>query len=247
MTDHHRLEQEIAAVQRRLLPDYLPVVPGYEFAVHYAPSQAAGGDYFGFQRFDEHRIGFAIADVSGHGVQAAVMMAVLRTALSAFRVFGRMRQGVPQDINAIWNDVQVPGIFVTAIFAVLDASSGTIHAGNCGHPPARRVRRDGTVERVMCDSSPPIGVIETLDPPELSVQLAPGESLVLFTDGITEARNAAGEMFDDHRLDRAISEGAGGPERIVQSIVQSLAEHDRGLPQSDDRCILVCRRANGDA
>lgn len=213
--------------------------------MYYKPCHAAGGDYFGFQHFSDDRLGFAVADVSGHGVAAAVMMAVLRTALAAFRVFGRDRENAPQDINLIVNDCQVPGVFVTAVFASLDIRSGNIYLGNCGHPSPRFLRAGGLVESLRGESSVPIGIIDHIAPPMLVAHLHPGDSIILYTDGITEARNDDNELFGEARLDDAIRSagpGSGGGQVLIDSILKAVDQFQSGLPQSDDRCILVCTR-----
>lgn len=236
-------------IQRHLLPAGLPEVEGYRFAVHYRPCEAAGGDYYGFQPFGGDSMGFVVADVSGHGVGAAVMMAVLRAGLAAFKVFDRTIKYAPQDINAIVNECRVPGIFVTAVFTSIHFPTGLMHIGNCGHPPPRILRGCRRLEYVRCESSLPMGIEETIDPPAYVAELGRGDSVVFYTDGITETRNGRGEMFDDARLDAAILEGAGDAtrvegrsERIVEKILEALAGFDGGLPAPDDRCILVCTR-----
>lgn len=237
------LESEIAEIQRQLLPSRLPSPEGYTFAAYYEPCRAAGGDYYGFREFSPDELGFAVGDVSGHGVKAAVMMAVLRAALAAHQVFGRNRKFVSQDLNQIVNAVGVPGVFVTAFFVSLELSSGEIYCGNCGHPPALIRRADGRVEPLVGGASLPIGMVEEIDAPLFIAQLHPGEALILFTDGITEARNVAGEFFDDTGLHEAIRQSEGvDAESMLQSITGALKQHTGEVSPSDDRCVLICAR-----
>jgi phosphoserine phosphatase RsbU/P len=171
------------------------------------------------------------------------MMAVLRAALAAHQVFGRSRKFVSQDLNQIVNAVGVPGVFVTAFFVSLEFSTGEMYCGNCGHPPALLRRADGRVEPLVGIASLPIGMVEEIDAPLFIAQLQPGDALILFTDGITEARNAAGEFFDDVGLHLAIrNSGCGDAENLLQNITAALRQHTGEIPPSDDRCVLICTR-----
>lgn len=234
---------EVAAMQRHLLPAALPSLQGYEFAVAYRPCDAAGGDYYDFQQFDDGRLGIVIADVSGHGAGAAVMMAVMRGAFAAFRVFGRLRDTAAQDVNAIINEVSVPGVFVTAFLLSLDPASGQIYCGNCGHPSPMIRRANKHVAELKGPGDLPFGISESIAPPMLQDQLSPGDALVLYTDGITESRGPAGEFFGESLLARAIGESpAPDAESIVATVMSAVITHQGAAAQADDQCVLVCRR-----
>ncbi|MFZ4575624.1 MAG: PP2C family protein-serine/threonine phosphatase [Phycisphaerales bacterium] len=236
-------ERAIAALQRHLLPEHLPVVPGYDFAAFYQPCDAAGGDFYGFQAFADGRIGFVVADVAGHGAQAAVMMAALRGALAAFRVFGRPRETAPQDINAIVHEIAIPGMFITAFFVSLDTPTGTLYCGNCGHPPAIIVRADGRHERVNEAGDLPLGIVPIIDPPMMTVALERGDAMILYTDGVTEARNHLGHEFGEELLTRTLAGArAGSAQQLCDTIVEALRTHMGATPASDDQCVLVCWR-----
>lgn len=234
---------DIAALQRHLLPSSIPTIPGYDFAVLYRPSHAAGGDYYDFQRFPDGRLGFMIADVAGHGAAAAVMMAVLRGACAAFRAFERIRENAAQDLNSIINEVAVPGVFVTAFLVSLDPPTGRVFCGNCGHPSALIRRSAGSIETLDTARDLPLGIIEAIDPPMISATLEPGDSLILYTDGITEARNHSREFYSEARLRAAIlGSGCTTSEALLTSISTSVAEHEQGVRQGDDQCLLICTR-----
>jgi len=236
-------QQEIADLQRHLLPEKLPCIPGYEFAVHYRPCEVAGGDFYGFQPFADGRMGFLVADVAGHGAAAAVMMAALRSALAAFQVFGRDRESAPQDVNSIVNELAVPGMFITAFFVSLDPKTGMLYCGNCGHPPAFILRKNGNTESDSKAGDLPLGIVPNIAPPTILMQLHEGDSLILYTDGITEARSDKGEQFGDHKLSQAISSASTGSAlSICDTIVQQLQLHENCPVPADDQCVLVCRR-----
>lgn len=232
----------VALLQRQLLPALAPELSGYEFAVLYRPCEAAGGDFYGFQKFADGGLGVLVADVSGHGLRAAVMMAALRSAMSAFRVFDRLRESAPQDVNAVINDLAIPGIFITAFFVSLEPRSGRIFCGNCGHPPPLIVRADGRVQHLEGGGSPPMGIVERIEPPTIIGDLGYGDSLVLFTDGVTDARSPAGEAFENSRLKEAASRPAENADGIVRAIREAIDAHVAGAPGIDDQCVVVMRR-----
>lgn len=236
-------EPAITELQRHLLPAELPDIPGYEFSVLYRPCEEAGGDFYGFQAFADGRLGIVVADIAGHGATAAVMMAALRGALAAFRVYGRPRESAPQDLNAIVNEIGVPGMFITAFFVSLDPSSGMLYCGNCGHPPAIIVRADKSSELINAASDLPLGILPCIDPPMMPVPLQPGDTLVMFTDGVTESRDSSGREFGLPRLIDAIaSPTSTSAERVRDNVIQALTDFQVDSHPLDDRCVLVCRR-----
>ena len=233
---------ELAAIQRLLLPP-LPTIAGWDFRSHYRPCEEAGGDLFGCQALPENKTGFMIADVSGHGVRAAVVMAMLRAWLGSHKVLDRAGRGeTPANINAMLLEIEGLGMFVTAVFVSLDAADGSICYINCGHPPPRIRRADGRVVALTDGRTFPLGVTDDLDlGPHGVARLHPGDCLVLFTDGVAEARNADGDFFGDDSLDAAIGRGrcAGG---IIKEVVRSLEAFRGGVRQADDECVLVIHR-----
>jgi phosphoserine phosphatase RsbU/P len=236
-------EPPIAELQRHLLPQALPQVDGYEFAAVYRPCEEAGGDFYGFQAFADGRLGMAVADIAGHGSPAAVMMAALRGAQAAFRVFGRPRETAPQDINSVIYEIAVPGMFITAFFVSLDPRTGTLYCGNCGHPPAIIVKPSGRHEVIDAAGDLPLGIVPTINPPMMTVALDVGDTLVLYTDGVTEMRNPAGEEFGRQRLIAVVSEADGQPaQSVCDAIVRALRSHHGEAPLADDHCVLICRR-----
>lgn len=235
--------EDVAALQRHLLPAMPPAVRGYRFAVYYRPCEAAGGDYYGFQPFADGRCGFVIADVAGHGAGAAVMMAVLRTALASFRVFGRLRESAAQDVNLVLREISVPGVFVTAFFGSLDPADGALYSGNCGHPLPLVRRRDGVTTPLADMADVPLGVLDHIEPPMVTTRLAPGDAVVMYTDGVVEHPSEAGGFFGVERLTTAVAEAPqADADGILASILTHLARHAGQCAAGDDQCIVVCSR-----
>ncbi len=237
-------KEAIAAVHRYLLPHGLPEIEGYDFAVYYAPCDIAGGDLYAFQAFDDGNLGFVVADVSGHGPAAATVMAAFRGALAAFRVFGRPRERAAADLNAVVNEIGVPACFITALFVSLHPTTGAVYSGCCGHPPGLIRRASGAVELFDGPADPPLGVLVSVEAPMRMHQLLPGDTLILHTDGVTDAMSAAGVRFGEGGLWRAVLSapvGTGAGE-ILASVQASLARHTRNAEIIDDQCVLVCSR-----
>jgi phosphoserine phosphatase RsbU/P len=237
------IEQQIASLQRALLPRKLPDLPGYTFAVHYQPCEAAGGDYYDFGQFPDGSIGLVIADVAGHGLRAAMVMAMLRTAVASYLQFNTNPRNVAIGLNTLLGDLGDLHTFVTAIFFRIDGPDGEFNFQNCGHPLPRIRRKDGTVVPLSGGQSLPLGIVtdEFVIYPSRG-QLHPGEAVVFYTDGITESAGEDGSFFEDYRLDLAVSNCDGDPDSIIRSIRSSMMKHRGGRDQRDDECIVVVGR-----
>jgi len=254
----------IVRVQQSLLPNALPRIPGFDIATSYLTSDAAGGDYFDFFPLPNGEMGILIADVSGHGPAAATVMAMLHAILHAYPTDPDLD---PAAIMSFANnrlyDAGIDGSFVTAFFAILAPSTQTLRFCNCGHNPPR-LRQLPLPERLtslrhlaipLVDSAViapidqgttiPLGILPILpNAATQSVHLRPGDTLVLYTDGITEAFNAKNEMFGEEGLDdaikRAVLIGRASPaDAIIEEIHQGMFTH-RGLrPLDDDQTIVI--------
>ncbi len=237
-----KADREVAELQRLLLPERLPVVPGWDLASHYRPCDASGGDYYGFQRRTSDRLLMLVADVSGHGARAAIVMAMLRAWLCSHELLDRPTSNTATEINTLLLRIEGLGVFVTGVFVNIDLQDGSFRYINCGHPWPRIVRATGGVEHLRAGHCLPMGVCDDLGlaGPGTDV-LVVGDSLVIHTDGISEARRGDGVMFDDQRLDEAIV-GGGGAAATLDRLLASVAVFLGGAPQRDDECVLVVKR-----
>ncbi len=247
---NRKLEQqfdEVARVQRTLLPDSTPKIPGYSIGTSYLTSEKAGGDYYDFYRFDEHEWGIMIADVSGHGAAAATVMAMLHAMLPEPGDPDATPERIVPRINRRLVNSLHEGMFVTALFVHLNAQTGELSYVRCGHPPAR-VRRavTGDVEPLVGVPLLPLGIIEDYEVGGAKATLAPGDSLVMYTDGITEEprilRDGSRDMFGVERFDAALRECSGEPSCVVDSIHHALHEHTGAMKRDDDQTLVVVRR-----
>ncbi len=237
---------DVAEVQRLLLPRELPELRGWTMAVQYTPCHSAGGDFYGFRPLPSGQLGVAVADVSGHGVRAAVIMAMLRAWLGAAQHFERPAVSVAEDLNTMLLELDGLTVFVTGVFFVLDPATGIARYINCGHPPARVRRANGSVETLTGGGTIPLGISAELRAEEAGVvELAPGDSLVLFTDGIVEASDAEGNQFDYDGLDRLLASTGGRADRTLSAILEAVTAHRGNQAQADDECVLVLSRNAG--
>ncbi len=242
-----KLHSEIAKigrVQRSLLPSSVPCVECLEVAMSYEPCDAAGGDYYDYQLFGDEknrRVGFVIADVSGHGPAAAVVMAMMRTILNTFRMFGADPANVVPDVNRLLRDGLVEGTFVTAFFVVIDPRTGQASYANAGHNPPRLRRADGTIESIDHDSSYPLGVTDEMESRGHEFTMQPGDTLLLYTDGITEAMNFDDNLFGVSRLDAAVARSNGASQDVIDEVIMAVQSHEAGRPRTDDQCLLAVR------
>ncbi|MEO0630362.1 MAG: PP2C family protein-serine/threonine phosphatase, partial [Planctomycetota bacterium] len=253
---HFKLDaqmHEIGRVQRSLLPSSWPSDPGFTVATSYEPSEAAGGDYYDHRSFPnpaggEDLLGVVIADVSGHGPVAAVTMAVFRTAMLATRLYTTEPTRTVPDVNAMVFDSVEPGTFVSAFLVTFEPATGLAMYANCGHNPPRLRRASGAIESIDGAGGPPFGILPDLEPVGDAFVMQPGDTLVLYTDGITEAFSPDRELFGEDRLDAAIAEGEGDPERTKRAILDAVAAHAGSRPRDDDQTLVIVRyNGPGDA
>ena len=236
----------IAELQQSLLPTGVPHVPGLDVAVHYRTANRAGGDYYDFFPLPDGRLGVLLADVSGHGTPAAVLMSITHSLTHA-------RPDVPEhpgEFLAYLNEhlakryTLTTGTFVTAVYAVFDPHAGTVTYANAGHDPLR-ARLAPSAQFAPLDQIRrlPLGVTHrTHGPyPEQVVELRAGDAVTVFTDGITEAMNPAGEAYGVGRLDDALATGGDDAGRSVASLVSNMEHFLGSASAEDDRTLVLVR------
>jgi len=238
--------EQVATIQRSLLPSSLPDIPNVALATSYLTSAEAGGDYYDFFDLGDGMWGFLIADVAGHGAAAATVMAMLRAILHAYEGEEETPRAVMRYCNEKLATSPLEGSFTTAFCALLNVRTGELTYSRCGHNPPRLRRADGTIEELECAGTLPLGIDPDIPMEQSSVTLHAGDTLVLYTDGITEAFSPRGpggerEMFGVERLDRAIAAIAESPSAIVDAILGNLYEHTRTMVRDDDQTLVVAR------
>ena len=246
--ERHRLEQELAVgqqIQLGMLPKDCPVVPGWEFAAVYQAAGQVGGDFYDFFELpgEPGRLGIVIADVADKGVPAALMMALSRTIIRTKALGGRSPSSALMRANeSILNDSR-SDLFVTAFYATLDTHSGRLTYANAGHNrPLWLQVRSGEIQEVTARGIA-LGVLEDIELEEREIDVAPGDLLVFYTDGVTEAMNTSGQQFDGERLRAAvIANPDASAQQILSAVVDAVRAFTGDTPQSDDITLFVAKR-----
>jgi len=239
-----RLEEELAVgrqIQRSLLPMTTPQIPGWEFAAFYESARQVGGDLYDFFELPHDRLGLLIADVTGKGVPAALFMAFSRTIIRNEAMSG----GLPAHVLQCANDLIVrdsrANLFLTAFYAILNIETGELIYADGGHDWPLWVH-DGECTELATQSSL-LGMFPSIKLEERAISFAPGDALVMFTDGVTEARSASGEFFGDERLQKIVRAHAdASAEQIASAIASAVSEFVGDSPQSDDVTLVVVKR-----
>lgn len=236
-----KAELDVAkALQIAILPSAFPRLPGCDGAARMIPATTMGGDFYDFIELRDGRIGLVMADVSGKGVPAAFFMAVSRTNLRELAV----RHSDPGDCLAEANDLlcmQNPmDLFVTVFYCIFDPVSGRLTYANGGHNPPFLRRADGSVELLSGRGGRVLGAMPGARFLAHSLDMTPGDRIVLFTDGVTEAFNLANEAYGAERLVAELrAHGDGTATMLVERICDSVTRFAGEAPQSDDITLTV--------
>lgn len=254
--ERHRLEKELSLgrqIQMSMLPPSCPYFPGWDMAAMYEPARQVGGDFYDFFTIpgeEEGRLGLVIADVSDKGVPAALFMALCRTIIRNNGLRGRPPADALVWANRFIQEDSQTDMFLSAFYGVLDTNSGAFTFANAGHnPPLWWCAERQAVETLTVEGMV-LGVLDTVTLAERTVHVQPGDVLILYTDGITEAVNAGYVEFGEARLHTAVSELlASRPDAdgatIMQHIVTAVHEFTGGEAQHDDMTLVVVRRLPG--
>jgi sigma-B regulation protein RsbU (phosphoserine phosphatase) len=239
----HQQEQEreiteAKAIQEKLLPRDLPQMPGYEIASAWQSARIVGGDYFDILPLDEKTLGLCIADVAGKGMPAALLMSNLQAAVRGLSSLSAAPHLLCARLNSIVCRNTDSDRFITFFYAQLDGTSRRLAYVNAGHNPPFVMRSDGSHERLRVGGAV-LGVFDGRNYELGSAQLLPGDRVVLFTDGVTEACNSSGEEFGEVRLLRLLEDHRTlSADELQGKILAVVAEFSGGRRQ-DDRTLLV--------
>lgn len=244
--ERRRLESELALARRiqlSLLPDALPDVPGYRVAASNEPSRGVSGDYYQvLSRRDGDEIVFMVADVSGKGIGAALLTASLEALSAAPVEDGQEAHVILEKLSRLLDRRTPPEKYATAIMAILEPSTGQLRIANAGHNPGLLIRRTGAVEE-LSSTGPPLGLVPDSTYKLVEDSLGEGDTLLLYTDGITEASRPDGEEYELERLKKACLAGRRGSlEALLLAIDEDLGSFAQGEPFGDDRTLVALRR-----
>lgn len=234
---------QIAAIQKSLLPERLPHIPRLSLAASYLTSDVAGGDYYDFFPLENDQWGFCVADVSGHGPGAATVVAMMNAMLHGSDERYRGPAAVLRHLNHQLAAKRIESNFVTALFGAWDPGERRLVISNAGHHLPSLRRASGAVEQIEGGHDIPLGILEDVGYEQVDVVLEPHDTVVLYTDGITEAFSPPPnrEMFGVERLHDALRHCSGEPECVIDSIHQWLYRHTGARTRDDDQTIVAMR------
>jgi sigma-B regulation protein RsbU (phosphoserine phosphatase) len=239
------LEEEVATarkIQRNLLPENPPKIQGWELCASNRPSRDVGGDYHDFLPLPGGHLGIAIGDVSGKGIPAALLMSNLQAALRVQALAGLPAHKLVEQVNRHIYRTTGSESFISFFLGELDPNAGAFHYTNAGHNAPLLVRENGNVESLEIGGLL-LGVFPEAVYERGRVQLEPGDLLAFYTDGVTEAMNAAGDMFSEERLVEALHHHRGSSaSEIHDSVLNRVREFQCGRPLDDDLTLILIKR-----
>jgi serine phosphatase RsbU (regulator of sigma subunit)/CRP-like cAMP-binding protein len=238
-----RLEYELTVageIQRSMLPRTIPRLAGYEFSTTMMPAKSVGGDFFDFIPLGDNLLGIAVGDVSDKGVPAALFMAMVRSLLRAEAHPGRAVTTVLRSVNLHLRDMNENEMFVTVLFGVLNAITHQFQYVRAGHEVPIYFDEHGSVRRLPQASGQALGVLKEITLEEQSIELSKGSTLLLCSDGITDAPNQRNEHFGYDGIADAVGGALDSSAAVIcETLIRSVKDHQSGLQQYDDMTVVV--------
>jgi serine phosphatase RsbU (regulator of sigma subunit) len=236
-------ELEIAAeMQRQLLPAAAPNTTGFDIDGYSAPCRTIGGDYYDYIDYADGRVGLTIAEVAGKAIPAALLMTGLQARVRLLAEDRHAPAELMTRLNRSTSSNMPSNRFITLFFGVLNTRDGELVYSNAGHIPPMLARQDGSVER-LSGGGVILGVIPSATYEEYRARLAPGDVLLLYTDGVSEAANPRGEEFEEDRLAAVLRESRDrSAQTTIEAIMRSVNDWSAGAPMADDLTVVVARR-----
>jgi PAS domain S-box-containing protein len=241
--ERQRLEQELhiaRLIQQTLLPKSLPGLPDYEVAAYYQPARQVGGDFYDFLELPDGRLGLIVGDVSGKGVPAALVMAITRTMLQAAYRLGSPGEILEHVNNTLYRDIP-PNMYVTCLAALLDSRTGRLQYANAGHDLPYLRHADGVSK--LRATGMPLGLMPGMSYEQKEFTLQPGDSVLLYSDGLVEAHDPQREMFGFPRLQGFVGAHPGGATLIDTLLAELERFAGEEWEQEDDITLVTLQRS----
>jgi serine phosphatase RsbU (regulator of sigma subunit) len=237
---------EARRVQQRLMPAEIPQVDGMRIAGTCRPARVTGGDYFDVLKLHDRAVAVCIADVCGKGMPAAMLMANLQAAVKTCSSKGMRPQELCEAVNRLMCDNIAGQGFITFFYAVIEADHKGVRrctSCNAGHNPPILARYDGSLIRLDCGGAV-LGVLKDWSYQEHELLLKAGDRVLMYSDGITENRNAAGQEFGEARLVDLLCHGTGGnPEELIERTIAAAENFGHGTFEDDVTVVAVCLKS----
>ncbi|MDP8228856.1 MAG: SpoIIE family protein phosphatase [Candidatus Electryoneaceae bacterium] len=243
-----RIETELRAardVQMALLPDRCPDIEGYQIVSHCKPARDVGGDFFDFAPVDSGKTALILGDVSGKGMPAALLMAECRSVIRAQIYCGNdpRTDHILTRTNVMIFEDSEDYMFVTCFMGILDIASGRIQYCNAAHNPPYVYRRDSEIIDMLDPTGTVLGFSDKMTFDRAKTRLDPGDVMVIYSDGVTEAKNPDNELYGDDRLKRLLSQNSSASAQEIQDVILTDVEQFvAGAEQSDDITMMVIKR-----
>ena len=232
-------------IQQSMLPRRFPPFPDrrdFEIYAEMEPARSVGGDFFDFFLIDDFRLGFVVADVSGKSVPAALFMAAARTIVRATAMQGASSAECIQYVNNVLARQGDGMMFVTLVYGILDTGSGQVDYCNAGHHFPCVFSAQGGLRKGSEGGGMLVGMFESAKYENGTLQLEPGDGLLLYTDGVTEAFNTGNAMFGEHGLQTSLKAAADKPvDQVVKALLRDVKAFMGSAPQADDVTVLAVR------
>ena len=234
-------------IQQAILPRIFPPFPEndneLDLAALMTPAKDVGGDFYDFFRIDKEHIGLVMADVSGKGIPAAIFMAVSRTLIRTIGMQGYSSAVSINKSNDLLCDESVDSMFVTVFYAIYNIYTGELEYCNAGHNSPYIVRANGNVEVMPVSSNFMVGIVSGHNFQSDKIQLEPGDTIVMYTDGVNEACNTNFDEYGDDRMAQLLEKQAGRTCReMIDAQLEDVRQFSNGAEQSDDITIMALRR-----
>ena len=232
-----------SSTQQSILPKVFPRSSSYQVFANMEPARNVGGDFYDVIRLDRGRVGLAIADVSDKGVPAALFMMSSRTLLKGAAIGTPDPSEALREVNELLYEENETMMFVTVLYSIYNPETGRLTYSNGGHDAPMLIRSDGSSELLPLTGGVALGIAPCIKFPSNTVQLEPGDTILLYTDGITEAMNGSGEQFGVARMHEVFA--ANPPEnsqQVAEAMFEAVRDFVGDTPQSDDITCLVLRR-----
>src|SRR5512143_3089505 len=246
LIEKERLERELqvaADIQLSILPDVLPVLPGFDFGARIMPARRVGGDFYDVFPIDDNHAGIVIGDVADKGVPAALFMARAHALVMAEADTGMTAGDVLRLANRHITHLQKSAQFVTALYGILDLTTCAFEYARAGHEPPLLFKRDGSVERLPHSVGMSLGLWETITLDERVVKFEPGSTLLLFTDGMTDCRDPDGVPFGIERIKSVLATMSTlSGQEICDHLLDALINYQNGAGQDDDVTLVAIHR-----
>lgn len=245
LVEMERLERELELareIQQSILPKTFPRRPGFSCAARSHPAREVGGDFYDVIPLDKNHIGLVMADVSGKGMAAALFMALARSLIRAEAQRSASPRAALCRVNRLLLEMSESTMFVTVFYGVLDLAQGTLCYVRAGHDYPLLLRSGSNECQRLTGQGIVLGFLDDVDLEQVSVDLNPGDMLVLYTDGITEAHSTTGELFGVQRLRAQLQEMDGqSAQDVCDALFAQVDRFQEGVTQHDDMALLVAR------